>query len=140
MAIHMNHQYHVEFLDNMLHKYRRKGNKPSTLQQNLFIALTSCEMITLSCLLSIPHISVCIPLRWLAGKTHKLKDHGKDHGWGAMSMSHVIDTLFDKMNELYLSPGLIQDESFMMNIFSEYLKELEPFKIYWEITFEKKQM
>jgi hypothetical protein len=140
MAIYMNHQYYVEFVDNMLCKYRRKDNKPSIFQQNLFIALTSLEMITLSRLLSILHISVCMPFCWLAGKTHKLKDHGKDHGWGAMSMSCVIDTLYHKMNELYLSPELIQDKSFMMNIFSEYLKELEPFKIYREITFEKKQM
>ena len=57
-----------------------------------------------------------------------------------MSMSHVIDTLYNKMSELNASPHLIEDENFMMNIFSEYLSELVPFKEFWEVTFEKKQM
>ena len=55
-------------------------------------------------------------------------------------MSHVIDTLHDKMSELSTSPHLIEDENFMMNIFSEYLDEIIPFREYWEVTFEKKQM
>jgi hypothetical protein len=46
MAIYMNHSYYVQFLDNQLRKYRQ--DKPSILQQNLFVALTSQEMIALS--------------------------------------------------------------------------------------------
>ena len=134
MAIYMNHPYYVQFLDNQLRKYRK--DKPSLLQQNLFIALTSQEMIALSRLLSIFHIAVCIPFRWLAGKTHELKDHG----WGPLSMSRVIDTLFTKMSDLSNSPSLIENDEFMMNIFREYLDELPPFKKYWGIMFEKKMM
>jgi hypothetical protein len=44
------------------------------------------------------------------------------------------------MSKLSTSPHLIEDENFMMNIFSEYLGEIIPFREYWEITFEKKQM
>ena len=93
MAVYMNYQYHVEFLDMMLRKHCRcnSNEKASLLQQNLFVALTSEEMIALSRLLSILHISVCMPFRWLAGKTHELKAYGLDFGWGAMSMSRVID-------------------------------------------------
>jgi hypothetical protein len=94
-------------------------------------------MIAMSCLLSILHISVCMPFRWLAGKMHELK-HCND--WGPMSMSRVIDTLHEKMSQLCASPHLIEDENFMMNIFLEYLSELSSFREYWEVIFEKKQM
>ena len=142
MAVYMNYQYYVEFLDMMLRKHRccNSNKKASLLQQNLFVALTSEEMIALSRLLSILHISVCMPFRWLAGKTHELKAYGLDFGWGAMSMSRVIDTLYEKMTKLYESLSLILDDDFMMNIFSEYLQELPPFEEYWKLTFEKKQM
>jgi hypothetical protein len=103
MAVYTNYQYYVEFLDMMLRKHRRcnRNKKARLLQQNLFVALTSEEMIALSCLLSILHILVCMPFRWLAGKTYKLKEYGSDFGWGAMSMSRVIDTLYEKMTKLY---------------------------------------
>jgi hypothetical protein len=139
MAVYMNYQYYAEFLDMMLRKHRRCNSKEKArlLQQNLFVAHTSEEMIVLSCLLSILHILVCMPFRWLAGKTHELKEYGLDFGWGAMSMSRVIDTLYEKMTELNKSPSLILDDDFMMNIFSEYLQELPPFEEYWKLTLKK---
>ena len=83
MTILMNYPYYVEFLDQMLRKKQKKGQKASKLQQNLFIALTSEEMIALVRLLSILHISICsMPFRWLAGKTHELSHRD----WGPMSM------------------------------------------------------
>lgn len=120
MAVYMNYQYYTEFLDMMLRKTRRSNSNEmaSILQQNLFVALTSIEKIALSRLLSIFHISVCMPFRW-----------GSNVGWGAMSMSRVIDTLYDKMNELYTTPSLIVDDEFMMCIFNEYVEELPTFKL-----------
>ena len=100
------------------------------------VALTSQEMIALSRLLSIFHISVCIPFRWLAGKTHELQDYE----WIPLSMSRVIDTLFKKMSQLQDSSDLIEDDEFMMNIFEEYRDLLPPFKKYWDFIFEKKRM
>jgi len=97
----------------------------------------SREMIALSCLLSILHIAICLPFHWLTGKTHKLKQY---NDWGPMSMSRVIDTLHDKMSQLSTSPQLVEDENFMMNIFSEYLGKIIPFREYREVTFEIKQM
>ena len=70
----MNYPYYLEFLDWMLKK-RGKNDKASLLQRNLFIVLGSVEMIALARLLSIIHISVCMPFRWLAGKTHRLKEY-----------------------------------------------------------------
>lgn len=91
MAILMNYPFYVEFLDYHLRK-RGKNKKTSILQENLFVALTSEEMIALVRLLSILHISVCMPVRWLAGKSHELKEHN----WGPMSMGRVLDTLEKK--------------------------------------------
>jgi hypothetical protein len=57
-----------------------------------------------------------------------------------MSMSRVIDTLHEKMSQLCASLQLIKDENLMMNIVLEYLSELSPFREYWEVIFENKQM
>ena len=72
LPIIMNYPYYLEFFDCMLKK-TGKNDKASLLQQNLFVVLGSAEMIALACLLSIIHISVCMPFRWLVGKTHRLK-------------------------------------------------------------------
>ena len=94
MDIITNNPYFVKFLDHSLHK--RKGNdQASILQLNLFVALTSSETIVLVRLFSILHIFVCMPIRWLAGKTHELKEHG----WGPMSMGRVLDTLEASMED-----------------------------------------
>ena len=81
-----------------------KNNKASLLEQNLFVVLGYVEMIALARLLSIIHISVCIPFRWLAGKTHRLKEY---KNWGPPSMARVIDTLREKMNAISNKPEMI---------------------------------
>ena len=70
----MNYPYYLEFLYWMLKK-TGNNDKASLLQRNLFVVLGSVEMIALACMLSIIHISVCMPFRWLVGKTHKLKEY-----------------------------------------------------------------
>ena len=87
-----------------------KSEKASILQQNLFGTLMLLEMIALVRLLSILHVSVCIPIRWLAGKTHELKKHN----WGPMSMGRVLDALEEAMQTIYEHPEKILDEKFMM--------------------------
>ncbi len=81
MAIYMNYPYYNEFCDTSLQK--PKGtDKGSILQQNLFVALKTSELVALSPFLSILHVSVCIPCLWLAGKTNELASYN----WGPMSM------------------------------------------------------
>jgi hypothetical protein len=103
MPIYMNYLFYMEFLDIQLCKYPWSNENTSILQQNLFVALTSLEMIALSRLLSTMHVSVCMPFHWLAGKTHELKDCD----WGPISMSRVADTLYDKMKLICERPDLI---------------------------------
>ena len=136
MAIIMNYPYYVEFLDQMLRKIQKKGQKPSNLQQNLFIALTSSEMIALVRLLFILHISICMPFRCLTGKTHELQNHN----WGPMSMGRVLDTLEARLIKIKSNPRLILNEDFIMGIFQEYLDELPEFRHYWDATFNERQM
>jgi hypothetical protein len=62
LAIYMNYPYYIEFLDEMLRKPKQSNQQVSILQQNLFVVLTSTEMIALARLLSILHISICMPV------------------------------------------------------------------------------
>ena len=114
-----------------------KNDKASLLQRNLFVFLGSVEMIDLDCLLSIIHMSVCMPFRWLAWKTHSLKEY---KNWGPPSMARVIDMLREKMNAIPEKPELILNEQFIIDIFKEYREELPPFQAYWDEMFNNKQM
>ena len=135
LAIFMNYEYYVEFLDQMLRK-RDANEKASILQQNVFVILTSVELLALSRLLSIIHLSISMPVRFLAGKSHQFAKHG----WSAADMSRVIDTLHSKLNDIHKNPSLILNENFMMNIFQQYRNELPPFEEYWQLIYHKKQM
>ena len=99
MAIIINYPYYVKFLDHSLRK-RKANDQASILQLNLFVALASSEMIALVRLLSILHISVCMPIRWLAGTTHEMKDYD----WGPMSTGRVLDTLEGSMEKIAEDP------------------------------------
>ena len=135
--IYMNYPYYVEFLDNALRKPRKmKNESASILQKKLFVVLTSSEMIALVWLLSILHLSICMPFRYLAGKSHEFKQYG----WEAADMGRVLDTFYEKLQRVRDNPRLILDKLFMMDIFQEYREELPPFNEYWETLFKKKQM
>ncbi len=70
MAAFMNIPFFVEFLDWQL----SCGTGDGILMKNLFIILQSVEIIALFRVLSILHIPICIPTRWLAGKTQELAE------------------------------------------------------------------
>ena len=69
------------------------GKQDNILQRNLFVMLTSDEMVAQSRLLGIIHLSCMLPLRWLAGNTHKLKDYN----WGVRSMSKALNVFYEKL-------------------------------------------
>jgi hypothetical protein len=136
MAVFMNYPYYVEFLDEQLRKVKQSNQQASILQQNLFVALTSVEMIALARLLSILHISIFMPFRFIAGKCHEFK---KYH-FGAADMGRVMTTLHRKLKLVKEKIELILDPLFMNDIFQEFRNELPPFAEYWELMFKKKQM
>ena len=75
MTILMNCLYYVDILDRSQRK-RKKNDKASILQLNLFLGLISSDMIVLVRLLSILQISACMKFHWLAKKTLELKEYG----------------------------------------------------------------
>jgi hypothetical protein len=134
MAIYMNYPYYIKFLDTSLQK-PKATDKASILQQNLFVALKTSELVALFRLLSILHVTVCIPCRWLASKTHELARYD----WGPMLMGCVIDTLNVAMGEIHKTPALILDEKYMMAIFAEYLHELPPLNFFWMNCYKRER-
>ena len=128
--IYWNRVYNVEFLDETL---RVKGNE-NILQQNLFIILSSIEMIAVARFFAIVHAAICMPFRWLAGTTHKLAHRN----WGPRSMGRAIDILHSACSDIVANTRLIHDKSFMMNIFDELVSELPEFKEYMTREFETK--
>ena len=129
-AVYWNRPYYVEFLDEQL---RMIGNEGNILQENLFVIFTSLPMIALFRISSILHVAICIPMRWLAGNTHKMKDHN----WSVRSMGRALDILESALEKILLDQSLILDRQFMMGIFDELRSELLPFDDFLKYKFEQ---
>ena len=115
-AVYWNRRYYVEFLDECL-----RGCNDNILQENLFIVLTSVEMVTLCQTMAILHFKICMPLRWLAGNTHFIGQQGYD--WSARSMGKAVDALYDAMNSIQQDCSLYLSEHFMNSIFDKICKD-----------------
>ena len=128
--IYWNRKFNVEFLDDVL---RVKGAS-NILQENLFTILASQEMIASSRFFAILDLAICLQFRWLTGNTHKLAHCN----WGARSMGHAIDLIYQACQDIVDDVTLIHDESYMLHIFDEFLEELPEFKAFIEYEFENK--
>ena len=86
-------------------------------------------------ILSILHISICLPTRWLAGKSHELSAFNfgyYDMGKALDAMEHAFETILDN-GELCL------DEEFMMErMFEPITSKIPPLREYLEHIFEIK--
>jgi len=134
LAIAINRAFNVEFLDYCL-RMSDKTKKDHVLQRNLFVVLLSLEMAAQARLLAIMYLSIILPLRWLAGNTHKLASFH----WGARSMGRALDVLREEVLQIKANPNLILDEYYMMKIFDQFLN-LTPFAEYLEFMFTKRRM
>ena len=105
-------RYYIEFLDECL-----KSHTDNILQENLFIVLTSSEMVALCRVMAIVHFTISMPMRWLAGNTHHIGAQGYD--WSARSMGKAIDAIYDAMLEVELEQDRRRflDGDFMKGIF-----------------------
>ena len=142
MAIYMNREVNVEYLNYSLAMPGKR--RDNILMRNLFILLASPEMAAQSRLLCIVYFAIGMPLRWLAGKTHELKDFPvgapPEKQWCARSYGRVLDTFDQKLTEIIASPSLFLSEHYMMHMFSEFEDELPPFKEYLDMMFMKRSM
>ena len=100
--------------------------------RNIFVLLASPEMAAQYQFLCIVYFAICIPMCWLAGKTHELKDFPvgdpKEDQFCTRSTGRVQDTPHETLREIIVFPSLFLSEQYMMNLFSEYANELPPFK------------
>ncbi len=81
--------------------------------KNLFIILQSVKMIALFRVLSILHIAICIPTRWLAGKTPELAEFR----FGVRDMGQTVDLMEEAFEKMANDREVMLDEEFIMNIF-----------------------
>ncbi|KAL7523561.1 hypothetical protein ACHAXR_000896, partial [Thalassiosira sp. AJA248-18] len=132
MAIYWNRNYCVDFLDEMI---TYCGKEENILARNLWALLTSVEMTSVARLWSIFHLSIVMPMRWLAAHSHKLAKHG----WGYISLGKVMDKLKADLESIVEDPALIHDESFMMGVMSEWSDELPEFQEFLTHKFENEK-
>ena len=130
MAFYMNLPYLVAFLNDRL-----SIKADNILQRSLFTVLRSSEMIALLRVLSIVHIAITLPTRWLAGNTEDLSEFE----FGVLDMGIVVDLLEKAMISVSEDGELLLDEDFMMNIFSDIGDCVDPFADYITHLFEEKQ-
>lgn len=132
LAIYWNRNYYIEFL----HELRVFNGKSDNLLVNYnYAMLSSLEMVAVARLWSILHISIIMPLRWIASKVHELSDYD----WCYLNIGNVYDKLKVNLQAIVDNPKLIHDEAFMMGITKQWSDELPPLKEYLHHEFELKQ-
>ena len=131
-AIYWNRVYCIEFLDERL----RLSGEGNILQENLFIILSSLEMVALARTCSIIYLSICLPFRWIAARTHTLKEYK----WGARSMGRIFDILETRLEEIKSESALFVNRDYMMGLFKEVVDEIPPFEEYLKHMYEKRKM
>ncbi len=128
-AIYMNRRYYVEFLDPCL-----TVANDDILKSNVFIVLSSSEIIALSRVYAIFHVAICLPMRFLAGSTHLFAEHN----WSPINMGQAIDILYDALEKIQDDGSKLLNYDFMMHIFDNIRDDLPPFDKYLTYMFEEK--
>ena len=70
-AVYMNRPYYMGYLNMALSG--GDENAQNILLNNLFIVMSLLEMVAATCVLAIFYSSICLPMQFLAGKTHQLR-------------------------------------------------------------------
>ena len=129
-AVYMNRTYYVDFLDECI-----TANSNNILQKNLFIILTSSQMIAMSRVYAIFHVAICLPMWFLVGKAHKLADQD----WSCRSPNRLLVIIDDKLKEIVEKPDNFLNHDFMMNIYQDLRDGMTAFDEYLAYMFEQKQ-
>ena len=97
--------------------------------------LQSVEVVALLRVLSILHLAVCMPTRWLATKSHELSEYD----FGYYDMGKVLSCMERAFESIGDDPSLILDEEFMLeHMFKDISDQVDPFAIYIEHMYEQK--
>ena len=123
----MNCPFYLEFLfDEMI------TTPDNILMKTMMHILVSSEMIAMTRVYVILHLSISLPMRFLAGKLHEFKD------WSCRSMGRGIDLLETNLELLVADGELFLNETFMMGIFKPIADENEMFREFLLYMFEAK--
>ena len=79
---------------------------------------------------SIFFFAVIVPMRWLAGNTHKLAHRN----WGERSMSKAIDLLHTAFKKVAKDGRHFLDYNFIMNIFQPLYEQLPELRDYLDFS------
>ena len=130
IVAYMNRKYYIPFL---FQELAAKTKDHSILQKNLYIILRSSEMIASFRLLSIMHVAIVLPHRWLAGNAHLLADEN----FGITDMAEVAQLIRDGLEEITSNGELILDQDYMMGILKPIQDKVPKFKEYMQFMFEE---
>ena len=130
IVAYMNRKYYIQFL---FQELASKTKDHSILQKNLFIVLRSSEMIASFRLLSIIHVAIVLPHRWLAGNAHLLSADN----FGITDMAEVAELIHDALVKIASDGKLILDQDFMMGILNPIKEKVPAFKEYLRFMFEE---
>ena len=101
MAIYYNRGVYLEFLDERMKLTSATSGDKNILQSCLFIQLGCVELAAAARLFCILYLSMVIPVRWFAAKTHKLSHRTvQGYAWGVRSMGLVADIIYKKYKEI----------------------------------------
>ena len=89
--VYMNHPYWIELLDKRL---RTPGD--NIQQENIFIVLSSLEMMMFAQFSSIIRITICLMIRWLAGNFHNISYYN----WSVCSMGIMVEELETELKDI----------------------------------------
>ena len=130
IAVLMNAPYYLEFLVWRM----RCGHDGGILERNLFMMLRSTEVMSFLRVLSILHISVCMPMRWLAGNCGDLTQYN----FGVAEMGTVVDIMDKAFGQIVNDGTKTMNEKFMMQMFDKLTRKIPPFKQYLTYMFDEK--
>ena len=111
------------------------GGGEGILEQNLFIIYRSVEYIALLRVLAILHMTIMLPLRWLAGNCENLAEYK----FGVADMPWCVDLMDKAFAKIQRNGKKIMDDDFMFGIFDPIVKKVTPFGEYLEYMFEHKK-
>ena len=131
IAILMKVPYYLEFLIWRM----RCGHGDGIIEHSLFMLFRSVEMIAFLHVLSILHISVCMPLQWLAGNFGDLSQQN----FGVSNMASVVDIMDKAFYKVLIDGEKLIGEDFMMGVFGGITKKLPPLQKYFDFMFNNKQ-
>ena len=104
----MNIPYYLEFLI-----WRFSCGSDGILEKNLLIELWSVEFVALLRVLSILHLSIVMPLRWLAWKCEELGDYA----FGVANMPTALDLIDNAMAQVASDGNKLLFDDTMMAVF-----------------------